>query len=61
MSETLEAFGRRVDSLQNNVSAMNRRLITLESNLAEKWVHWKPGLKIALIKCLIASVHWRRA
>jgi hypothetical protein len=36
MSETLEAFGRRVDSLQNNVSAMNRRLITLESNLAER-------------------------
>ena len=36
MSETLEAIERRLDSVQNNVSAMNRRLITLENNLADR-------------------------
>ncbi len=38
MSETgfLETIGRRLGSLQNNVSAVNRRLITLETNLADR-------------------------
>jgi hypothetical protein len=40
MSETvsldLEAIGRRLDSLQNNVSGVNRRLIILESHLVER-------------------------
>ena len=38
MSETisLETIGRRLDSLQNNVSGVNRRLVTLESSLADR-------------------------
>jgi hypothetical protein len=36
MSETisLETIGRRLDSLQNNVSGVTRQLVTLESSLA---------------------------
>ena len=38
MGETvfLEPLVRRLDGLQNNVSAVNRRLITLESSLANR-------------------------
>ncbi len=38
MSETvsLESVARRLDALQNNVSGVNRRLITLESSLSER-------------------------
>jgi hypothetical protein len=38
MSETatLESIGRRLDGLQNNVSGLNRRMITLESNLIDR-------------------------
>jgi hypothetical protein len=36
MSEILETVGKRLDSIQNSVSAMNRRMITLENNLAER-------------------------
>ncbi len=38
MSETvsLESLARRLDSLQNNVSGVNRRLITFESNLTDR-------------------------
>ena len=38
MGETvfLEPLVRRLDGLQNNVSALNRRLITLESSLANR-------------------------
>ena len=38
MSETatLEFIARRLDGLQNNVSGLNRRMITLESNLIDR-------------------------
>jgi uncharacterized coiled-coil protein SlyX len=38
MSETvsLESVARRLDGLQNNVSGVNRRLISLESSLTER-------------------------
>ena len=38
MSETatLESIVRRLDGLQNNVSGLNRRMITLESNLSDR-------------------------
>ena len=38
MSETvsLESIARRLDGLQNNVSGVNRRLISLESSLTER-------------------------
>ena len=38
MSETVsaESIGRRLDGLQNNVSGLNRRMITLESNLIDR-------------------------
>jgi hypothetical protein len=38
MSETtsLETIERRLDGLQNNVSGVNRRLITLESSLTDR-------------------------
>src|SRR4029077_9307647 len=38
MSETatLESIGRRLDGLQNNVSGLNRRMVTLESNLIDR-------------------------
>lgn len=36
VSETLDSIGKRLDSIQNSVSAMNRRLITLENSLAER-------------------------
>ena len=66
MSETatLESIGRRLDGLQNNVSGLNRRMITLESNLIDRVVRLKPGwlgLKIAPISLPIASAHWRQA
>src|SRR6476620_9039873 len=32
----LGSIGRRLDSLQNNVSGLNRRMITLESNLIDR-------------------------
>ena len=37
MSETLfpESIARRLDGLQNSVSSANRRMVTLESNLAQ--------------------------
>ena len=36
MSETLspDSIARRLDGLQNSVSGMTRRMVTLESNLA---------------------------
>ena len=38
MSETttLESVERRLDGLQNNVSGVNRRMITLENTLSER-------------------------
>ena len=38
MSETatLESIWRRLDGLQNNVSGVNRRMITLESTLSDR-------------------------
>jgi hypothetical protein len=38
MSETatLESIGRRFDGLQNNLSGLNRRMVTLESNLVDR-------------------------
>ena len=38
MSETVsaESIGRRLDGLQNNGSGLNRRMITLESNLINR-------------------------
>lgn len=38
MSETvsLESVARRLDGLQNNVSGVNRRLISLETSLTER-------------------------
>jgi len=38
MSETAtpEFIARRLDGLQNNVSGLNRRMITLESNLIDR-------------------------
>ena len=38
MSETatLKSIVRRLDSFQNNVSGLNRRMITLESNLSDR-------------------------
>ena len=38
MSETvsLESIARRLDGLQNNVSGVNRRMITLENTLAQR-------------------------
>ena len=50
MGETAspELLLRRLDSLQNNVSGVNRRLVTLESNLANR------GWKVAPRNLLIA-------
>ena len=38
MSETIspEYIGRRLDSLQNNVSGVTRRMITLENTLSDR-------------------------
>jgi hypothetical protein len=38
MSETIspEVIGRRLDSLQNNVAGVNRRMIALETTLNER-------------------------
>jgi hypothetical protein len=38
MNETVsaESIGRRLDGLQNNVSGLNRRMVTLESNLIDR-------------------------
>jgi hypothetical protein len=38
MSETVSAefIGRRLDGLQNNLSGLNRRMVTLESNLIDR-------------------------
>ena len=38
MNETVSAefIGRRLDGLQNNLSGLNRRMVTLESNLIDR-------------------------
>ena len=65
MNETVSAefIGRRLDGLQNNLSGLNRRMVTLESNLTDRWVRLKPGWlgsKIAPISLPIALGHWQQ-
>ena len=62
-SVTLESIARRLDGLQNNVSGLNRRMITLESSLIDRVGALKPGwlsFNITPISLPIALGHWRQ-